>query len=277
MVTTRFWSDSFIVDQLNALDRYLFLYLLTNERANIIGIYELSLRTAAFETGIDKDDLTKMLGRLSPKVEYFDGWVYIRKFADHQTTSPKVEIGMEREVRDLPADVQEKIQKIGFSSARLQLIFHNVLNGMEDETDGIDTVSEGIDTTSHLNLNLNSNLNSNLNLTKPSDNTQRPATAKAAPVSAEMVNELFSYWHQTVGTNIQQTKTGVDYAKKLYRDHGMDGVKRLIDGAALALEDQYAPRISNFNDLYLKKDRFLLWGRKRTRGNDGKPKIARIS
>ena len=103
------------------------------------------------------------------------------------------------------------------------------------------------------------------------------ATAKAAPVDAKKVNEMFEYWNKTVGTNIRQTKTGVDYAKKLYREYEMDGVRKLIDGAALAVEDQYAPRISNFNDLYLKKDRLMLWGKKRMSGGGDKPRVAVIS
>lgn len=119
MVNTRFWSDSFVVDKLNALDRLLFLYLLTNNKTNIIGIYELPIRTAAFETGIDRDDLEKMLKRLSPKVEYFDGWVYIRQFAEHQMYNPNVDKGMQRELSGLPKKVLKKLERLGVESDRL--------------------------------------------------------------------------------------------------------------------------------------------------------------
>lgn len=123
MVNTRFWSDNFVVDKLNALDRLLFLYLLTNDKTNILGIYELPLRTAAFETGIEKDDLTKMLHRLSPKVEYFDGWVYIRRFADHQQTNPSVEKGMMREFFALPQEIINRVKDLGIDSAKLRRVF----------------------------------------------------------------------------------------------------------------------------------------------------------
>lgn len=59
-INTKFWSDNFIIE-LNPLDRYLFLYFLTNEHTNIAGIYELPLRTISFETGIEKDMLEKMI------------------------------------------------------------------------------------------------------------------------------------------------------------------------------------------------------------------------
>ena len=68
MVNTRFWNDSW-VRKLNSLDRYLFLYLLTNEHTNICGIYELPIGTMAYEIGIDERDLERtMLKRLKPKV-----------------------------------------------------------------------------------------------------------------------------------------------------------------------------------------------------------------
>lgn len=127
MINTRFWSDSFIVDHCNMTDRLLFLYLLTNERTNIIGVYEMPARVAAFETGIDKDDVIKMLTRLSPKVEYFNGWVYIRRFVDHQASNPSIERGMANEVAALPAAVREWVSAKGIDSMRLAQAFDSLL------------------------------------------------------------------------------------------------------------------------------------------------------
>lgn len=264
MVTTRFWSDSFIVDQLNALDRYLFLYLLTNERSNIIGIYELSLRTASFETGIDKDDLVKMLGRLSPKVEYFDGWVYIQKFADHQTTSPKVELGMEREVRELPAAVREKIKKIGFASARLQLIFDSVTNRMAEKVDGIDTVSDGMDTTSHLTIT-KPNLTKTITKPKNGNTTDAP---KRPPVKTKDIDDLFLLWETEVDYPItSQLKTNRQYASKIIQEFPPGDIRPMLKVVALSQDDQYAPRVSNFIQLYRKWDDLKGWVRRKKAGD----------
>ena len=52
VVNTRFWRDSFIFNHLNPLDRYLFLYLLTNDRTNLSGVYELPIKIMSVETGI---------------------------------------------------------------------------------------------------------------------------------------------------------------------------------------------------------------------------------
>ena len=112
-INTKFWSDSFVVE-LNPLDRYLFLYLLTNEHTNIAGIYELPLRVMAFETGLDKDMLPKMLIRLFPKVIYVDGWVYIPNFEKHQRVrgSKKIEIGIKNIKKEVPKEIFDKIAKI---------------------------------------------------------------------------------------------------------------------------------------------------------------------
>lgn len=110
-INTKFWSDNFI-SELNPLDRYLFLYFLTNEHTNIAGIYELPLKTISFETGIELDMLKKMLKRLLGKVMYVDGWVCIKNFQKHQsTTSEKVQKGIEIEMSKIPLKVKEKLEK----------------------------------------------------------------------------------------------------------------------------------------------------------------------
>ena len=104
-IDTRFWSDSFIVE-LDPLDRYLFLYLLTNEHNNIAGIYELPLRTMAYETGLEPEMLKMMIKRLEEKVVYFEGWVFLKNFIKHQNIeSDTVKIG----IRDNFALVPEKV------------------------------------------------------------------------------------------------------------------------------------------------------------------------
>jgi len=75
-INTKFWSDTFI-SELNPLDRYLFLYFLTNEHTNIAGVYELPLKTIAFETGIELDMLKKMNPNGRVAVTDANGQVFI--------------------------------------------------------------------------------------------------------------------------------------------------------------------------------------------------------
>lgn len=111
-INTKFWSDNFIV-QLDPTERYLFLYLLTNEHTNISGIYELPLRTMAFETGLEPEMLQKILDRFDPKVIYVEGWVGIRNFTKHQSSNDKVRAGIERAIKEVPVSV---LKALGFDS-----------------------------------------------------------------------------------------------------------------------------------------------------------------
>lgn len=112
-INTKFWSDTFVRDDLNPLDRYLFLYFLTNERTNIAWIYELPISIISFETGIEKENLLKMMERLKPKVYYHKWWVYIKNFQKHQSTESKtVKVGIDREMQLVPKEIIEYIQGI---------------------------------------------------------------------------------------------------------------------------------------------------------------------
>ena len=111
MIDTRFWSDNFVVE-LNPLDRYLFLYLLTNEHTNICGIYELPLKRMADESGIEKDMLSKMFKRLNGKVVYVEGWVALKNFSKYQSDNESVKKGVENAKKTIPSHILSKIDRV---------------------------------------------------------------------------------------------------------------------------------------------------------------------
>ncbi len=112
-VDTRFWSDVW-VRKLNALDRYVFLYFLTNEHSSWCGVYEVDLSMVAFETGVDARDLEhSILPRLTPKIIYIDGWVYIRNFERyHANRSEKTQKGIQAAWEGVPERIREQIKAI---------------------------------------------------------------------------------------------------------------------------------------------------------------------
>ena len=139
LVNTKFWTDTYS-SKLDPIEKLMFLYFLTNPHTNISGIYELPLRNIAFDTGIDKDMVEKILERFAKdqKIHYIDGWVYIVNFVKNQNQgSSKVQTGINNELSKVPTQIVHKIKEIN-----------------------------GTDTLSHLNPNSNLNLtefNSNLN------------------------------------------------------------------------------------------------------------------
>lgn len=116
-VQDRFWSDGW-VRKLNPLDRYLFLYLLTNEHTNWCGAYELEIGMMAFESGIDERDLERsMLPRLAPKAIYVDGWVYVPNWVRHHhaesgNLSPQQKKGVDEAWNKVPMNIRLKIKEI---------------------------------------------------------------------------------------------------------------------------------------------------------------------
>lgn len=142
MVNTRFWNDNFIAS-LSPIDRYLFLYFLTNEHTNIAGIYELPLRTIVNETGVSVKILQSAFKRFSGKIHYIEGWVYVKNFQKHQSaTSFTVQKGITSELEKIPPQIRKL---------------------MED----IDRVSGGMHEVSGDSIYLNSNSNSNSNSNAP--------------------------------------------------------------------------------------------------------------
>lgn len=105
---TKFWSDNWI-RKMNPLDRYLFIYLITNEHTNLCGIYELPIETMAFESGIDVRELeNSMLPRLSPKISYQDGWIFVMNFGKyHPEGSPKLQKGIEVAKSEVPQRIMD--------------------------------------------------------------------------------------------------------------------------------------------------------------------------
>ena len=110
-INTKFWSDGYVV-KLDIIERYLFLYFLTNEHTNIAGIYEVPLEVISRETGIDKEMIDKMMGRFSGKIYYVDGWVYVKNFARHQAVNESVKKGIEAAKKEIPAEILKKIAEV---------------------------------------------------------------------------------------------------------------------------------------------------------------------
>ncbi len=105
-VNTKFWTDPYVSD-LDPSEKLLFLYFMTNHLTNISGIYEVTIRQVAFDTGIDKSMVMKILNRFEKddKIIYRNGWIAIKNFIKHQTLNPKIKIGIEIELLDKPAEL----------------------------------------------------------------------------------------------------------------------------------------------------------------------------
>ena len=121
-IHTKIWKDGWFLD-LPAEFKLLFVYLFSNERANLLGLYDLPLKVIAFETDLPAGTVEAGLARLEGdgKVFYSDGWVWVRSLLHYNATNltgVKIKRHLEatfKEIPDMPlksrlmAYYQEKI------------------------------------------------------------------------------------------------------------------------------------------------------------------------
>ena len=84
-VSTDFWSDPFIED-LKPDEKLVFIYLITNSKTNMLGIYESSISKMSFETGVEKKRLETILKGFEGlgKVKYQNNYVILTNYLKHQ-------------------------------------------------------------------------------------------------------------------------------------------------------------------------------------------------
>lgn len=111
VVNTRFWDDTYVAE-LTPNEKLAFLYLLTNALTTIGGVYELSLKRAAFDVGLPIRDLRAAFDKFETdrKIVRKDDWIGIVNFVKHQSLNPKVKRGIEIEHEKAPRDLVQRLK-----------------------------------------------------------------------------------------------------------------------------------------------------------------------
>ena len=83
-IATTFWEDSYTLE-LNDQEKVAFIYLFTNHKVNMVGIYELPDRIICATLGATLDDLKKIKSKFEKDRKYFfhKGWIFINNFYKH--------------------------------------------------------------------------------------------------------------------------------------------------------------------------------------------------
>lgn len=91
------------------------------------------------------------------------------------------------------------------------------------------------------------------------------------------INEMFDEWESVLGYKIESNRQKNRFAcSNLIKKHGKDGLVAAMRGVAATMEDQYAPRISDFIELQRRWNELMAWGMKRRQTNGGKPRIVNV-
>ncbi len=128
-VSTAFWSDTW-VEELTISQKLLFIYLLTNDRNNMLGIYEISVSKMAFETGISKADIVKALKGFESvgKVKYTHNHIILSNFLKHQNFNPNMKKSAVDKYNELPNEL--KINGLEYIEERDSKGFERLSNAL---------------------------------------------------------------------------------------------------------------------------------------------------
>ncbi len=179
-INTHFWTDGYI-EELDPSEKLIFLYLLTNPLTSIGGVYEISIKRIAYDTGFDKDMVLKILKRFEKdsKVYYIHSFIIIINSIKHQSLNVNIKKGIEANLNNIPNIV--KASK-GFQRLSKALKYLN------------------------LNLNLNFNLNSNSNKKEEKEEEKEEITLSPT------LSEIESLFDKALDNLREKYKGKFDYA-----------------------------------------------------------------
>lgn len=103
---TRMWADSWFIE-LTPDQKLLFIYLFSNQRTSVCGLYELPIRVISFETGLEIEVVKKCFNVFSSagKIYYDDvaGVVWVVNMLKYQgSTSPKLMSRIDADIKSVP-------------------------------------------------------------------------------------------------------------------------------------------------------------------------------
>ena len=126
-LSTAFWSDPFI-EELTPQQKLLFIYLVTNDKTNMLGIYESTVRKMSFETGIDKKNIESALNEFKSKgkVKYINNYVILVNYMKHQNYNTNMKKSAIDTYNNLPKEL--KIKDLTVSKDNPLKGFESLLN-----------------------------------------------------------------------------------------------------------------------------------------------------
>ena len=105
-IHSKMWRDSWFTE-LDVEGKLLWVYLITNSAASLTGIYYMTVKFAAFETGLGQERVQTLLAQfvLAGKIEYENDVIWVRRMRRYQAsneTSPKVAPRILKDLNEIP-------------------------------------------------------------------------------------------------------------------------------------------------------------------------------
>lgn len=206
MVSTHFWNDTFTAE-LEPIEKLLFLYLLTNDQTNMLGVYELALRRIAFDTGIDKDMVLKIfeLLKVAEKAEYTQGFVILYNFSKHQKFNNNMVQSALKVCEDLPEAIM------------VTQGFGRVIQGFRTLGDGFEIYKKEIEIEIEIEKEKEKEIESEIKKENETKNESGLATRDVMDFDF-FLNE----WNQVYSTNLKMTHSKKQQIKQRLKTFSVD-------------------------------------------------------
>lgn len=153
IVDTAFWTDG-KVDEFSPEDKYFMLYLLTNPFSKQLGIYEISIKQAAFQLGYSMDAVKVLIDRFENKYKMIifseeTNEIAILNFLRHSVVKGGKPV----------ADCIQREMKLVKNRGLIDIVFSHI----KDKEDLNQTVKKVIDTYYEINNEINNDNNNDNN------------------------------------------------------------------------------------------------------------------
>lgn len=180
-INTSIWCDTWFED-LKVDEKLLFIYLITNERTNMLGVYEISINKISFETGINKSKIDDILINFekSNKIMYKSNRVILLNFLKHQNYNFNMKKSAIDCYNDLPID--------------LKSLKSTTLDRTEE---GFETLRKGFGMVSKYEVELEKEIENELEKENMESRKLKFASTLESfskIYSKDLLNAFFSYW-----------------------------------------------------------------------------------
>ena len=144
IIYTRFWHDNYI-SELTPKQKLTFIYLITNEKVNVCGIYELPDKYIKFDLDLKQTELDKIKQKFmnDGKFVFIDGWIKILNYEIYNKfVGEKNKVAKKKEMSLIPIKIREfryPIDRVSTNGDTLNNQNHNKLvinNKKEGEYEG---------------------------------------------------------------------------------------------------------------------------------------------
>jgi hypothetical protein len=144
------WDDPWFFD-LNQKAKLLFIYLFSNSRTNLLGLYQISRRKISIETGLSVEDIEDLFADLTrqEKVKTSDTWIWIPKLLTRNSNnlrSPKTQAHIRNSLDEIPESCPFKQEWVRYYNGIIapQYRIDTISIGYQQNRSDTDTDTEAV-------------------------------------------------------------------------------------------------------------------------------------